>query len=109
MPRFVEPQLSHNLDLVQRFRAIAQDVGCTPAQLALAWTLHQGQHIVPIPGTRRISHLEQNIATPRLQLEGGIQARLEAVFSDRAIRGARYSAAAQRQIDTELLPGEELA
>ncbi|MHA6720780.1 aldo/keto reductase [Sphingomonas sp. RS6] len=109
MPRFVEPQLSHNLETVATFDEIAAEVGCTPAQLALAWVLARGDHIVPIPGTRDIGHLEENVAAAAINLDAATIARVDALFAPGTIRGARYSAAAQRQIDTELLPDEELA
>jgi aryl-alcohol dehydrogenase-like predicted oxidoreductase len=109
MPRFVEPQLSHNLAAVAGFNALAAEIGCTPAQLSLAWVLARGDDIVPIPGTRDIGHLEENVAAAAITLDAATIARVDALFAPGTIRGARYSAAAQRQIDTELLPDEELA
>lgn len=108
-PRFSEPHLAHNLAAVDRFDALAREAGCTPAQLSLAWVLSRGDHIVPIPGTRSIRHLEENVAAAALTLDPALLGRIEAIFTGDAIRGARYPAAAQAQIDTELLPGEELA
>jgi aryl-alcohol dehydrogenase-like predicted oxidoreductase len=109
MPRFVEPRLSHNLKAVRQFEGLAAEIGCTPAQLALAWVLAQGDHVLPIPGTRRIDHLEEDLGAAGLELEAGIISRIDAIFAGGAICGARYSAAVQAQIDTELLPGEEVA
>lgn len=109
MPRFTSPWLAHNLEAVARFNALAAEHGCTPAQLSLAWVLARGEHIVAIPGTRHIAHLETNVAAAGLTLDANIVALIDALFEGDAIRGPRYSAAMQAQIDTERLPGEELA
>lgn len=108
MPRFVEPNLSHNLAAVRAFEALAAELGHTPAQLSLAWVLARGGHIVPIPGTRSIAHLEENVAAAAIVLDAATVDRVGAIF-ERKIRGARYSAAMQAQIDTEVMAGEELA
>lgn len=109
MPRFREPSLSHNLKAVAAFDALAAGAGVTPAQLALGWLLSRGEHVVPIPGTRSIAHLEENVATLAIGFDPEVLAQVGPIFADGAVRGARYPAAAQAQIDTELLPGEELA
>ena len=108
MPRFIEPNLSHNLIAVRAFEALAAELGHTPAQLSLAWVLARGEGIVPIPGTRSIAHLEENLAAAAIILAPDMVERINAIF-DGTIRGARYSPAMQAQIDTETLPGEELA
>lgn len=107
MPRFVEPQLSHNLKLYDRFAAIAGTVGCTPAQLALAWVLAQGDDIVPIPGTRSIAHLEDDLGAANISLTPDAIAAIDDIFRPGAVRGNRYSPAMQAMIDTELLPEEQ--
>ncbi len=107
MPRFVEPQLSENLRLVARFDALAHDAGLTPAQLSLGWVLARGEHVVPIPGTTSLAHLEENLAAR--PLDADLIATVDALFPPGALGGARYAAAMQAQIDTELLPDEELA
>lgn len=107
MPRFVEPQLSHNLKLFARFAAIAGTVGCTPAQLALAWVLAQGDDIVPIPGTRSIAHLEDDLGAANISLTPDVIAAIDDIFRPGAVRGNRYSPAMQAMIDTELLPEEQ--
>ena len=71
-------------------QALARDKGCTPAQLALAWVLAQGEHIVPIPGTRRVRNLEENLGALEVQLTGADLAAIEAVFPLGASAGARY-------------------
>lgn len=108
MPRFVEPQLSRNLSVVERFDVLARDAGLTPAQLSLAWLLAQAPHIVPIPGTRSIAHLEENVAAATATLDAGLLAAIDALLPPNRLVGARYPAAAQAQIDTELLPDEPL-
>ena len=107
MPRFVEPLLSRNLQVVQRFDALAASSGLTPAQLSLGWVLSRGDHIVPIPGTRGTRHLEENMAARPLAPD--VLAAVEALFPPNALDGARYPAAMQAQIDTETLPDETLA
>jgi len=109
MPRFVEPNLAHNLVAVRAFDALAGELGLTPAQLSLAWTLARGEHVVPIPGTTSLAHLEENLGAAEVELSLEVIARIDALFSGNAVRGPRYPAEAQAQIDTELLPDEVLA
>ena len=108
MPRFTEPNLAHNLKAVDRFDALAAEVGCTPAQLSLAWVLSRGDHVVAIPGTTSVSHLEQNVGAASVTLDESTIERIDAIF-DGAITGPRYRAAMQAQIDTETFAEEELA
>ena len=108
MPRFVGANLAHNLEAVARFETFAADLGCTPAQLSLAWVLAQADHIVPIPGTTSIAHLEEDLGAARLTLSEETIAEVDAIFAG-AIRGPRYAAPMQAQIDTEVFAGEELA
>lgn len=107
MPRFTAPLLSRNLARVARFDAIAGGAGMTPAQLSLGWVLARGAHVVPIPGTRSIAHLEENMAS--VPLDADLIAAVDALFPPGALEGPRYAAALQAQIDTETLPGEVLA
>lgn len=109
MPRFMGDRLRHNLATVDRFDALAKDAGMTPAQLSLAWVLAQGDHIVPIPGTTSLAHLEEDVAAATLPASADLIAAVDALFIPGAIQGARYSPEAQRSVDTELLPEEELA
>ncbi|WP_174278851.1 aldo/keto reductase [Sphingomonas bacterium] len=109
MPRFVQPNLARNLALIDRFDALAHGAGLAPAQLALGWLLAQGPDVVPIPGTRSLAHLEQNLAAATLTIPADLLAAVDALFPANALAGARYSAAMQAQIDTELLPGEAIA
>jgi len=109
LPRFVAPHLSENLRIIARFDAIAAEAGITPAQLSLAWLLAQGDDIVPIPGTTSLQHLEEDLAAATLTLPPEVLAEVDALFPPNALKGARYPAPLQAQIDTELLPDEELA
>ncbi len=109
MPRFSGDTLTHNLVAVDAFDALAAEVGCTPAQLAMAWVLSRGGHVVPIPGTRSIAHLKEDLGALGVAITPDITARIDTIFAPGAIRGARYTAAMQAQIDTETFEGEELA
>jgi aryl-alcohol dehydrogenase-like predicted oxidoreductase len=101
MPRF-EPQAhAANLRLLPPFSALAREVGCTPAQLALAWLLGRGDQVLPIPGTTRIEHLRENAGAVALRLTPQQVARLEALLNPRTVSGPRYNAANQAEIDTE--------
>ena len=101
MPRFQPENYAANLKLLDGYTAIAADVGCTPAQLALGWLLARGEHVVPIPGTTRIAHLEDNVGAARVRLDAGVIARLDALINQRTVVGPRYDAAAQAGVDTE--------
>jgi aryl-alcohol dehydrogenase-like predicted oxidoreductase len=89
-PRFQGEALDNNLALVDRVRAIAADKGCTPGQLALAWVLAQGEDVVPIPGTKRIHYLEENVAAADVSLTAEDLAALEAAVPRDAVAGDRY-------------------
>ena len=67
-PRFTGENLAANLKLAERVKELAAEKGVTPGQLALAWVLHRGEHVVPIPGTKRVSYLEENLAAADVQL-----------------------------------------
>ncbi|MBT2186987.1 aldo/keto reductase [Sphingobium nicotianae] len=108
MPRFQEPNFSVNLKLAARFNALAADLDISPAQLSLAWVLARGPHIIAIPGTRTIPHLEDNLGAASVTLSPETIAAIDAIFAPGAVAGPRYNAAVQAQIDTELLP-EEMA
>ncbi|MDP3404423.1 MAG: aldo/keto reductase [Brevundimonas sp.] len=98
-PRFMGENFQKNIDLVTAVTAIATDKGVTAAQLALAWVLAQGEHLVPIPGTRRIRTLEENVAAADLVLTPDDLARIEAVFPKDAAVGERYAAAARSALN----------
>lgn len=101
MPRFEPANYERNLALLPEYRRIAEEAGCTPAQLALAWLLAQGEHIVPIFGTRQPEHLDENAGSVSVRLDSGIVARLDALINQRSVAGPRYNEATQKEIDTE--------
>jgi len=89
-PRFQSGNFQKNLELVGIVEALAQERGVTPAQIALAWLLAQGDDIVPIPGTKQVARLEENLGAVPLRLEQAELDRLEAVFAPGAVAGTRY-------------------
>jgi aryl-alcohol dehydrogenase-like predicted oxidoreductase len=90
-PRFQGDNFQRNLDLVAKVDEIAAAKGATPGQLALAWVLAQGHDVVPIPGTTRAAHLEENVGALRVELTQGDLAELEAAFPKGATAGERYA------------------
>jgi aryl-alcohol dehydrogenase-like predicted oxidoreductase len=92
-PRFIEPNLSANLAYNARFRELAADMGVAAASLAIAWLTHQGDHILPIPGTRKIEHLKEVAAGGCLELSEEDLARIDAVLPVGWAHGDRYSVA----------------
>lgn len=101
MPRFEPANYAANLKLLDGFVAIAAELQCTPAQLALAWVLSRGEHVLAIPGTTKIAHLRDNAAAADIGLSASTLARLEALINPRTVVGGRYDAAAQAGVDTE--------
>jgi len=98
-PRFMGENFQKNLDLVTAVTAIATDKGVTAAQLALAWVLARGDHLVPIPGTRRVRTLEDNVAAAEVVLTPEDLARIEAVFPKDAAVGDRYAPAGRAALN----------
>ena len=101
MPRFAPEHYAPNLTLLPAYKKIAVDAGCTPAQLALAWLLHQGEDILPIPGTTRVEHLREDVAAAQIRLSDEVLARLDALINQHTISGNRYSEQNSREVDTE--------
>jgi aryl-alcohol dehydrogenase-like predicted oxidoreductase len=101
MPRFNAENWPKNLALIDAFNAIAAREGVTPAQLSLAWVQARGDHIVSIPGTASIPHLEENIARWEWDLPASIGAELDALINQRTVSGPRYGAMIQQTVDTE--------
>jgi aryl-alcohol dehydrogenase-like predicted oxidoreductase len=89
-PRFQGENFNKNLELVNAVRKIAEEKGILPAQLALAWVLAQGRDIVPIPGTKRVQYLEQNVAAATVELTADDLKRIDEVFPVGASAGERY-------------------
>ncbi|TWP52985.1 aldo/keto reductase [Lentzea tibetensis] len=98
-PRFQGENLRQNLRLADQVRAVAAEAGITPTQLALAWLLHQGDDIVPIPGTKRVSYLEENAAAADIELDARQLAELEAALPPGAAAGLRYPEQLMHRVD----------
>ena len=98
-PRFQGEAFSRNLDLVTAVGTMATNKGCTPAQLALAWVLAQGEDIVPIPGTKRRRYLEDNLGALDVELTEDDLARIDEVLPPGAAQGTRYPQASMASID----------
>lgn len=98
-PRFIGENFQKNLDLVEAIKTLAATKGLTAAQLALAWVLAQGDDLVPIPGTRRIPTLEQNVAAADVVLSADDLAAIEAVFPKDAASGERYAPAGRAALN----------
>ena len=101
MPRFSPETYAENLKLLDAYAAVARDVGCTMAQLALAWLLAKGDDILPIPGTANRQHLADNAAAADIELDAATVARLDALINEKTVVGPRYNAVAQSEVDTE--------
>ncbi|WP_395671297.1 aldo/keto reductase [Phenylobacterium sp.] len=104
MPRFQGAAFAHNRALLNGFIAAAREAGCTPAQAALAWVLSRGEDVIPIPGTTRLDHLEENAGADAVTLDAATLAKLDELINPRTVEGPRYNAATQAEIDTEELP-----
>ncbi len=90
VPRFSAENLDRNLVLLTRLQMLAAAKGCSAGQVALAWLLHKGDFIVPIPGTNSIRHLEENCAAADVTLNPADMAKIEQIFSPDNVRGARF-------------------
>lgn len=106
-PRLAEPHFSENMKLIPAAREIANVVGCTMPQLAIAWTLAQAPEVVAIPGTKDIKHLEENFGANEVTLDPDQISTLNAVFAPEAISGPRYSPRGQASVTTEQFPFEQ--
>jgi len=93
VPRFTGDAFDANMKLVDEVRAVAADLGRTPAQVALAWLLAQGDDVLPIPGTKRVKYLEENCAADEIDLSAEQLKRLSDAFSGEAVQGERYAPA----------------
>lgn len=101
MPRFMDDNWPRNFALIEQFNAIAAREGVTPAQLSLAWVLSRGDHIVTIPGTGKIAHLEENIARWDWEIPVAVAAEVDALINQQTVAGHRYAGAILPTIDTE--------
>ena len=98
-PRFQGENFQRNLVLVDKVRALAQEKGCTPAQLALAWVLAQGEDIVAIPGTKRRERLDENLGALEVSLAAADLAAIAAVFPPDVAAGTRYPQEMMRRLN----------
>jgi aryl-alcohol dehydrogenase-like predicted oxidoreductase len=98
-PRFQGENFDKNLALVNEVSSIAKEKGCTPSQLALAWVMAQGDFIFPIPCTKRIKYLEENVQAADISLSIKELAQIEKVFPKNAVSGSRYSEAGMKSLN----------
>jgi aryl-alcohol dehydrogenase-like predicted oxidoreductase len=99
LPRFQGEAAAHNARLVAQLEQIARRLGCTPAQLAIAWLIAQGPGVVPIPGTRSLKRLEENAAGADLVLDAAARAAIDAAFPRGAAAGERYDADSMKLVN----------
>ena len=98
-PRFLGENFQRNLDLVQHIQALAREKNCTSAQLALAWALAQGEDVVPMPGTKRRSYLEDNVGALEVVLTQEDLARIDQLLPKGVAAGDRYTAAGMADVN----------
>ena len=101
MPRFAPDNHAQNQRLLTPYLALAREAGCSPAQLALAWLLHKGADLIPIPGTTSVEHLLDDLGAVNVRLSADLMERLEALINERTVVGDRYNAQANSEVDTE--------
>ncbi len=99
LPRFMGENFQKNIELVRRVKELAEQKHCTPAQLALAWVLAQGDDMVPIPGTKRRKYLEENVGALNVAVTSDDQRRIEEIFSSDSIAGPRYPDALMKLVN----------
>jgi aryl-alcohol dehydrogenase-like predicted oxidoreductase len=98
-PRFQGENFNRNLQLVDQVKALAHEKGCTPAQLALAWVMAQGEHIFPIPGTKRVATLEENAGALNVKLSQVDMDRIGSLFPPGSAAGDRYNDVGMRSVN----------
>ncbi|MBZ0330806.1 aldo/keto reductase [Halomonas sp. ANAO-440] len=101
MPRFSAENLPHNLRQLEQLQAVAKALDVTSGQLALAWLRAKGEDVIPIPGSRSIAHIRENLAAGTLDLDAATVTRLNAMLTPDQVAGGRYGAEQQADIDTE--------
>lgn len=108
MPRFQPEHWPHNASLLRAWHELAEEAGCTPAQLALAWVLSRGDHVVPIPGTTNVAHLHEDLAATEITVDAAVLARAGALIDTSTVSGPRYAPAPAADVDTESFDTETL-
>jgi len=101
MPRFSPDHYAANARLLPAYQALAAEAGCTPAQLAIAWLLQRGEHVIPIPGTTSVDHLLEDLGAAEVQLPADVVARVEALINQQTVAGPRYNPQGTGEVDTE--------
>ena len=101
MPRFLPENFAANQKLLPAYHAIAQDAGCSPSQLALAWLLHKAPHIIPIPGTTSVAHLLDDLGAVHVTLSRQTIDQLDSLINQHSVQGARYNTQSASEVDTE--------
>ena len=101
MPRFSAENLASNLRQLEKLQTLATELEVTTGQLALAWLKAKGDDVIPIPGTRSIAHMRENLAAETLRLDASTLERLGSILTPAQVAGARYNEALQAEIDTE--------
>lgn len=101
MPRFQPENWPANAALLPPWRALAAEAGCTPAQLALAWLLSRGDHVVPIPGTTSVAHMRENHAAASLTIDDVLLVRAGELISASTVSGPRYAPGPAAEVDAE--------
>lgn len=100
-PRFEPDNFAHNARLLEPYRRIAGRVGCTMAQLALAWLLARGDHIVPIPGTKHMDYMIENAGAADIELDAATVDELDHLINESTVAGSRYTDALMASTDSE--------
>ena len=101
MPRFAPDNYAANLALLNGYKALASELGCTPSQLAIAWLLHKAPHIIPIPGTTSVAHLHDDLGAAKVVLSPATMAHLDSLIHAGNVAGSRYNAQGNSEVDTE--------
>ena len=101
MPRFAPENWPANARLLPAWRALAAEAGCTPSQLALAWVMSRGDHVVPIPGTARADHMRENQATVSIVVDPDLLARAGELIDTKTVAGPRYAPGPAADADAE--------
>ena len=101
MPRFLGDNFQENLKLLIEYEHIASENNCTPAQLALAWLLSRDETVIPIPGTKHVSFVEENAAAADIKLASTVIQRLDQLINDNTVRGERYNETFMKMMDSE--------
>ena len=104
MPRFQPDNWAANLKLLPDYQALAQQAGCTPAQLAIAWLLHKAPHLIALPGTSSLAHLQEDLAAAEVRLSQAVMDKADALINQHTVTGLRYSAQSESEVDTETFP-----